>query len=80
MPKNFVQEPFSVSLISGIEKFQPSEGYVTIFCRIFSSDIAESFVEEPFSAVFQKVPLAKTFMERRGGGEYQAFTSQFFVS
>ena len=31
VPKNFVGEPFSVSLISGIGKFYTSEGYVTIF-------------------------------------------------
>ena len=30
LPKNFVGEYFSVSLISGIEKFYASEGYVTI--------------------------------------------------
>ena len=35
VPKNFVGEPFSVSLISGIEKFYASEGYVTIFGRKF---------------------------------------------
>ena len=35
VPKNFVGEPFSVSLISGIEKFYASEGYVTIFRRKF---------------------------------------------
>ena len=33
MPKNFVGEPFSMSLISGVEKFYASEGYVTIFRR-----------------------------------------------
>ena len=33
VPKNFVGEPFSVSLISGIEKFYASEGYATILCR-----------------------------------------------
>ena len=33
VPKNFVGEPFSESLISGIEKLYASEGYVTIFCR-----------------------------------------------
>ena len=37
VPKNFVGHPFRVSLISGIEKFYASEGYVTIFCRIFFS-------------------------------------------
>ena len=31
VPKNFIVEPFSVSLISGTEKFYASEGYVTIF-------------------------------------------------
>ena len=41
LPKNFVGEPFSVSLIPGIEKFYASEGYVTIFCRIFLSHSAE---------------------------------------
>ena len=35
VPKNFVGEPFSVSLISGIEKFYGSEGYVRIFRRKF---------------------------------------------
>ena len=35
VPKKFVGKPFSVSLISGIEKFYASEGYVTIFSRIF---------------------------------------------
>ena len=34
-PKNFVQEPFSVSLVLVIEKFYASVGYVTIFCRNF---------------------------------------------
>ena len=34
MPKNFVGESFSQSLISGIEKINASEGYVTIFRRI----------------------------------------------
>ena len=33
-PKNFVGESFSLSLISGIEKIDASEGYVTIFCRM----------------------------------------------
>ena len=31
VPQNFVQEPFSVSLFSGIEKFYALEGYVMIF-------------------------------------------------
>ena len=35
MPKFFVVEPFSPSLMSSIEKFYASEGYVTIFCQNF---------------------------------------------
>ena len=41
VPKNFVGQPFRVSLFSGIEKFYASEGYVTIFCRTFLSHSAE---------------------------------------
>ena len=41
VPKNFVGKLFRVSLISGIEKFYASEGYVTIFCRNFLSHSAE---------------------------------------
>ena len=35
VPKNFVGEPFSFSLISGFDKIFASKGYVTIFCRNF---------------------------------------------
>ena len=41
VPKNFVGQPLSVSLISGIGKLYASEGYVTIFCRNFLSHSAE---------------------------------------
>ena len=43
VPKNFVGEPFSVSLISGIEKICASEGYVTIIFENFLSHSAEKF-------------------------------------
>ena len=33
VPKNFVEEAFSLSLISGVEKIYASNGYVTIFYR-----------------------------------------------
>ena len=78
MPKNFVQEPFSVSLISGIEKFQDSEGYVTIFCRIFSSDTAENFVEDPFSAVFQKSSASENVYGKEGRGRVPSFHVTIF--
>ena len=35
VPRNFEREPFRVLLISGIEKFYASEGFVTIICRNF---------------------------------------------
>ena len=35
VPKNFVEEPFSVPLFLGTDKFYASEGQVTIFCRKF---------------------------------------------
>ena len=52
---NFVEEPFSASLISRIEKFYASKGYVTIFCRKFFVSVPRHFVEQPFCAVFQKI-------------------------
>ena len=46
VPKFLVGYPFRVSLISGIEKFYASEGYVTNFCRNFLSHSAENFRSE----------------------------------
>ena len=46
MPKNFVGEPFSVSLISGTEKVSASDAYVTIFdflSMFFLSHSADKF-------------------------------------
>ena len=43
VPKHFVGELFSVSLISGIENFYASVGFVTIFCRIFLPLSAEKY-------------------------------------
>ena len=50
VPKIFVGEPFSVSLISGVEKICASEGYVTIFLRIvFCLTVPKNSVAESFS-------------------------------
>ena len=50
VPKNFVGEPFSVSLISGVEKICASEGFVTIFLRIvFCLTVPKNSVAESFS-------------------------------
>ena len=81
VPKNFVEEPFSVSLISGIEKFYASESYVTIsiFCRIFFVSQCRKYSQvNPSMLCFRKFPVAKKFMDKGGGGEYQDFPSKFF--
>ena len=55
-------ESFSVSLISGIEKFHASEGYVTIFdflSKFFSLTVPKNLVGEPFCAVFQKISCSE---------------------
>ena len=57
-PKNFAGEPFSVSLISGIEKFYASEGYFTIFdfmSNFFCLKLPKNFEGELFRSVFQKI-------------------------
>ena len=40
----------------------------------------KNFAAEPFCAVFQKFPVAKKFMDKRGGRESQDVPSKFFVS
>ena len=42
-PKPFVGEPFSLSIVSGIEIIYASESYVTIFRRKFLSQTTETF-------------------------------------
>ena len=50
VPKKAVEEPFSLSSISGIEKIYASEGYVTIFRRkFFVSRYRKHIVGERFS-------------------------------
>ena len=39
----------SASLVSGIENFYASEGYVTILCRFFCLTVPKNFVGESFS-------------------------------
>ena len=83
MPKICVGgESFSVSLISGIEKFYASEGYVTIFdflSKFFSLTVPKNLVGEPFCAVFQKISCSEKFMDKRGGGVWR-FSVEIFMS
>ena len=43
VPKHFVEEPFRLSLFSGIDKFYAEEGYVTRFLRKFLSHSDKNF-------------------------------------
>ena len=80
VPKNFVAEPFSVSLTSGIEKLYASEGYVTIFCRTFLvSQCRKNQQGRPFMLCFRSFPVAKKFIDRKGG-KYQEFPPNFVSS
>ena len=69
MPKKFVGEPFSVSLISGIEKIYASDGYVTFPSNFFCLAVPKNLAGEPFCAVFQKNSGSekdKKFKDKRG--------------
>ena len=74
VPKNFVGEPFKVSLISGIEKFYALEGYVTVFCRfLFVSQCRKT--SWACLQCFRKFGVSKNFMLNWG---YHKFPSKFF--
>ena len=47
LPKNFVGQPFRVSLISVIEKLSASDGYVTIYVDILCLTVPRISFEEP---------------------------------
>ena len=58
MPKKFVREPIRVSLISGMENFFASAGYVSIFdflSNFLCLLVARNFVGDFFPAVFHKI-------------------------
>ena len=76
------REPSSVSLISGIEKFYASEGYVTILgflSKFFCPTVPKYFVGEPFCAVFQKISGSEKVYGKQGGGSMKIFRRKFFV-
>ena len=64
---------------AGIEKFYASEGYVTIFCRIFCLTVPKKFVEGPFSAVFQIISGSEKVYGKEGG-EVSRFSFEKFLS
>ena len=66
LPKNFVEEPFSVSLISGIEKVYASDGYLTIFRRSFIvSQYRKTLQGNPSVLCFRKFPVEKKSKDKR---------------
>ena len=76
------RESFSVSLISGIEKFYASESYVTIFHFLSSFFVSQC---RKFSSVnrsvlcFRNIPVAKKFMDKGRGG-VSSFSVENFLS
>ena len=64
-PKNFVGEPFKVSLFLVIDKFYASEGCVTIFRKKFLSHTSEKF-RRGTRHCFTKFPVSKKFRDKRG--------------
>ena len=78
VPKIFVGEPFSVFLISCMEKFYAYEGSFTIFYgNFFCLTVPKNFIVEPLH-VSQKFWFRKVFMDKIGGREYHNFPSKLF--
>ena len=79
VPKIFVWEPFSVSLISCMEKFYAYVGSFTIFYRIFFClTVPKNFIGELFH-VSQKFWYRKVLWIRAEGGSITIFCQKFFV-
>ena len=68
VPKIFIGQPFSVSSISGIEKFYASECMSRFPSNIFCLTVPKQFVGELFCAAFQKISGSKKVygQEERG--------------
>ena len=78
VPKIFVGQPFSVSLISGIIYFYASESYITIFCRIFLTHIAEKTRRGTLLYCVSENFRYRIELWTRRCGEYQNFPSKIF--
>ena len=46
----------------------------------FLSQVLQRFIEEPFCAVFQKLLVAKNFMEEKWGGGVSKYSVENFLS
>ena len=65
VPKTFVGQPFSVSLISGIINFHASESNVTIFCRFFFSQCRKNSQGNPSVLCFGRFPVSNRIMDKK---------------
>ena len=83
MPKISVGKPFSVSLISGIEKVGIRGGgseYQDSPSNIFCLRVPKTFVEEPLCAVFQKVSKREKIYGSEAGRRVSSFSLENFLS
>ena len=78
VPKTFVGQPSSVSLISGIKNFYASEGYITIFCRAFLSHSTEKHCRATLLYRVSESFRYRIELWTRRCGEYQNFPSKIF--
>ncbi len=77
LPEEFVGEPISVSLFLGIDKFIASEFMSRFSVENFLSHSAEK-IRRGTLLCFREFLVSKTFLEKRGLGEYQEFPSKCF--
>ena len=85
MLKNAVGEPFSLSIISGIEEVSVrvcgGGGECPDFPSKFSClTVPKHFAEDPLCAVFQKTSGIEKFWIRGGGGGVSRFSVENFLS
>ena len=85
MPKTFVVETLCAVFhkVSKSDKVYGSEAgrRVSRFpSKTFRLTVPKIFVGESFCAAFQKISASEKVYGKEGRGEYQAFTSHFFVS
>ena len=80
MLKSFVEEPYSVSLTSGIEKSHASEAYVTIFRRNLLTHSTGKIIRGTLlCCVSENFLVAKKFMDKKEG-EVSRSPSNVFLS
>ena len=79
LPKNFVGEPFSVSISGASKNFMYKRAMSRFSTDFFCLAVPKKFVREPFCTVFQKKSGTEKFSCIRGGG-VSRFSVDFFLS